>query len=86
MKETAYTTLVRPKLQYDCSTWDPHYQKDKAAIEGVLRKAARFVTGNYDRTASVTGMLQNLKWGTLETMRIHIRLSVMYKVGNGRTI
>ena len=35
VKETAYTTLVRPKLQYACNTWDPHYQKDKAALERV---------------------------------------------------
>ena len=49
--------IVRPKLQYACSAWDPHYQKDKAALERVQRKAVRFVTGNYDRTASVTAMI-----------------------------
>ena len=77
MKETTYKTLVRPKLQYACSAWDPHHQKDKTALE---RKAARFVTGNYDRTASVTEMLQDLQWDTLETMRRHARLSTVYKM------
>ena len=33
VKESAYTTLVRPKLQYACGAWDPHYQKDKSALE-----------------------------------------------------
>ncbi|XP_073240461.1 gamma-aminobutyric acid receptor subunit beta-1-like [Porites lutea] len=61
VKETVYMTLVRPNLQYACSAWDPHYQKDKAALERVQRKAARFVTGNYDRTTSVTEMLQDLQ-------------------------
>ena len=83
MKKTAYTTLVRPKLQYACSTWEPHYQKDKAALERVQRKAARFVTGNYDRTASMTAMLQDLKWDTLEAMRRHARLSTMFKMCHG---
>ena len=31
-------------------------------IEMVQRQAARFVTSNYDRTASVTEMLHSLKW------------------------
>ena len=56
---------------------DSHCQKDKAALDRVQRKAARFVTGNYDRTASVTAMLQDLKW---DTMRRHARQSAMYKI------
>ena len=60
-----------------------NYQKDKAALERVQRKAARFVTGNYDRTTSVTEMLQDLQWDTLETMRRHARLSTIYKMCHG---
>ena len=37
------------------------------------------VTGNYDRTASVTEILQDLKWDTLETVRKYM-VSVMYKM------
>ena len=83
VKETAYKTLVRPKLQYACSAWDPHHQKDKAALERIQRKAARFVTGNYDRTTSVTEMLQDLQWDTLETMRRQEKLSTVYKMCHG---
>lgn len=64
VKETAYMTLVRPKLQYACSGWDP---QDKAALERIQRKAARFVTVIYDRTKSVTGMLQDLQWAVSGT-------------------
>ena len=70
-------------LQYACSAWDPHYQKDKAALESKQRKTARFITGNYDWTASVTGMRQDLKWDTLETIRRHARLSVVHKMYYG---
>ena len=39
VRETVYTTLVIPKFQYAYNAWDPHYQKDKAALESVERKA-----------------------------------------------
>ena len=77
VRETVYTTLVRPKFQYAYNAWDPHYQKDKAALESVERKAARSVTGKYDRATRVTEILQDLQWDTLETMRRHARLSTI---------
>ena len=80
MRETAHKTLVRTKLEYACSAWDPHHHKDKAVLESIQRKAARFVAGNYDRTTSVTEMLQDLQWDTLETMSRHARLSTIYKM------
>ena len=58
-------------------------RKIKPFLERVERKAARFVTGNYDRTASVTGMLQDLKWDTLETIRRQARLSALHKMCHG---
>ena len=36
---------MRPNLQCACSAWDPHNQKDKAALERVQWKVARFVPG-----------------------------------------
>ena len=31
VKEIAYTTIVRPKLEYACAAWDPHLQKGIAS-------------------------------------------------------
>ena len=39
-KETVCNTFVRPILEYSASAWDPGNVKQ---IEGVQRKAARFV-------------------------------------------
>ena len=36
---------MRPNLQCACSAWDPYNQKDKAALERVQWKVARFVPG-----------------------------------------
>ena len=35
-------------------------------LERVQRKAARFCLQNYNRTASITHMLRELEWDTLE--------------------
>ena len=42
IKTQAYYSLVRPHLEYACSVWDPHTQKNIQSIEKVQRRAARF--------------------------------------------
>ena len=42
--------------------------------------AARWATRDYQRTASVTQMLKDLNWRTLEQCRIDSRLILMYKI------
>ena len=54
--------LVRPKLEYGCEAWDPHFNKDISSLERVQRKAARFCLNNYQPTDSVTGMLRDFGW------------------------
>ena len=83
LKETSYKALVRSILEYSCTVWDPYFRKDVLAIEAVQRRAARFVVGDYRRTSSVTDMLNNLGWQSLETRRREARLILMYKVIHG---
>ena len=45
----------------------------------VQRKAARFVTRNYKRDSSVSTMIQQLKWQSLEKRRAVSRLTFTYK-------
>ena len=84
VKEIAYTTIVRPKLEYACAAWDPYLQKDIASLERVQRKAARFCSNNYHPTASVTDMLHELGWTTLELRRTMTRLALLYKMSRGQ--
>ena len=82
VEEKAYTTLVRPNLEYGSSVWDPFRQYQIDAVEMVQRRAARFVTGQYNRYQSVTSMLQELKWTSLQQRRQEQRLVNLYKCVN----
>ena len=80
VKSVAYKALVRPRLEYCSSVWDPH-QKDYiiAQLEGVQRRSARFVLKNNTRRASVTEMLSHLQWEPLEHRRAAQRLTLIYR-------
>ena len=57
--------LVRPKLKYSAAAWNPYTSGQVNSFEAVQRQAARFVTNNFGRTASVTSILQDLQWDSL---------------------
>ena len=74
LRHTAYISLIRPALEYSCSVWHPHKKSNKDKIEKVQRRAARFVLNNFRRKASVSEMLHNLGWQSLDGRRQNQRL------------
>ena len=79
VKETAYMSLVRPKLEYCSSILDPYQLAYENKLESVQRRAARFVCGDFRRQIHVSDMLGNLNWKKLEDRRTISRLTLLYK-------
>jgi len=80
VKAEAYQIYVRPILEYATCAWAPHTQSNIDKLEAVQRRAARFVTGDFRLTSSVTQMLTNLKWDSLNHRRNVSKLQMMYKI------
>jgi hypothetical protein len=83
IRTKCYTTFVRPQLKYASFVWAPHTQSNTNKLESVQRRAARFVTGNYNATSSVTTMLNHLNWDTLQQHRLRTKAIMMYRIING---
>ena len=79
VKESAYLTMVRPQLEYASDVWDPYHVEDIVELEKVQRRAARWVMNDYGRYSSVTSMLEQLSWPTLQFRRKSSRLQTLHK-------
>ena len=78
--------FVRPQLEYGSTIWDPRpgvENKGVYKVEMVQRRAARWTLKRYHNTSSVTDMLENLGWRTLEQRRVDARLALLFKICNG---
>ena len=82
IKAMCYKTLVRPQLEYASTVWDPHTKSNTNKLELCQWRAARFCTGDYHHTSSVTAMMAALCWDTLESRRQKTKAVMMYRVNN----
>ena len=85
VKEAAYKSMMRPILEYGSSVWDTHCNGLNDELENVQKRAARFVTRNYRReNCSMTGILEELEWETLQKRWKDNRLIILYKGLKGK--
>ena len=62
---------------------DPHTKGKTIQVEKVQRRAARWVSDNYERLACVSDMIATLGWRSLEQRRADARLCLLYKIIHG---
>ena len=82
VKEQAYNSLVRSRVEYASPSWSPFENQHKAALESIQRSAARFVCSDYSSYSNVSSILQSLGWDSLEKRRTLDSLTIMYKAIN----
>ena len=80
VKSKAYTSLVRPILEYATQVWDPYQKSLIYKTEMIQRQAARWVFSNYDFHSGVSSMLKDLNWSTLEERRKASRLTLLSRI------
>ena len=86
IKEKAYKAILRPKLKYCSSIWDPRRgieNNGSYRLEMEQRRATPWVLSTYDPLASVTDILTDLGWTTLKHRRVVARLVLLFKIVNG---
>jgi hypothetical protein len=84
VKDRAYKSLLRPKLEYCCSVWDQYTTENIYKIEQVQRRTARYACHRHHNTSRVTEMIQSLDWSTLQERRLKTRLHIFYKIINNK--
>lgn len=82
VKYLAYTTLIRPKLEYACTVWDPYTKVNINNLEKIQRRAVRFIYSNYNRLDSVSQLMNTNKIQTLELRRKFFRLKFLHQLVN----
>ena len=60
IKTKTYKALVRHRLEYCASVWDPHTQSAIQKMEMVQRRAARYVLKRYHNTSSAGSLFRQV--------------------------
>ena len=58
--------LAKPILEYTTEVWDPHHKFLIHNVEMVQKHEARWVLSDYRFQSSITVMIEELGWVTLE--------------------
>ena len=65
----AYKSLLRSNREYCSNIQSPHTKNRKPKSKKFQCRTARYTTGRFHNTSSVTSMLDYLKWNSLVTHR-----------------
>ena len=80
VKTTLYNHLVRSRLEYCCTVWDPYQVGQVKAIEKVQKKAASIVEGF--KAEKYGQAMHDLNWLSLHKRRQYYRNVMCFKICN----
>lgn len=83
VKTLAYTTFIRPKLEYASIIWDPFTKTNINCLERIQRKAMRFIFSKCSRNDSVTELLHSKGFKPLQMRHKISRLKFLHSFFNG---
>ena len=82
--EQIYISFIRPFLEYCDSVWNNSSTEAKKQLEAIHIEAARTVT-SISKLCSITRLLDDLGWESLQSRRNKHKLTIFYKIMNGLT-
>ena len=90
MHHKTYKQLVLPSIDYCSAIWDPYTKSDISKLEMLQHQAVCFVVNKpwyrQCHNVSITKILAELHWPTLQNHRKQARLILMFKIVNGNLI
>ena len=91
VKAKAYLSCVLPIIEYANVCWSPTTDKQKHKLEMVQHRAAKFATNSYPKKGhyqdfSISSLLSDLEWNTLEVRSNRAKFGMAYKILNGQVI
>ena len=82
--EQLYMSCILPVLEYGDIVWDGAFDRDLAKLEQLHQQAARIVTGGTQR-CNINSLMEEICWKTLFNRRKFHRLTLFYKIINGKS-
>lgn len=80
IRKMAFETFVCPKMEYASAIWSPHQIYLINILESVQNRAARFISSNYDKRASISQIESSLGLPVLSARRKIARLCFLHEL------
>ena len=80
IKETLYTTMVRPHLEYAPGARNPYFKNDINKLFYIQRKVSKFINICNSRDPGIaTSLLADLEWKSLKHRRTQHDVTLFYQ-------
>ena len=75
--------MIQPCIDYGISVWGGSAEKHKTKLQRLQKRAARYVTGNFEPYVSFKTLREDLKWNTIDERKDYFLATQMFKCIHG---